>query len=385
MRVGVHGQTVFERAALALGLLPRPYPETFLTLLLARALMVGCRVGVFAALAGAPRTAAEVAERTGSDGFATRKLLDALVASRYLRFARGRYALASVAQRWLLPDGASSLHDSVLFHELEWRRLEGCEDFVRRGKPIELHATLSDEDWALYQRGMRAIAGPLAGEVARRLRLPPGATAMLDIGGSHGLYSVRLCQRHPGLRATILDLPDAVRHAAPILAREGMGDRVVHRAGDALRDELGESAFDLVLVSNLVHHFDAATNRALAGRVARALRPGGLFAVLEPLRPAAPGSAGQGASLLDLYFAMTSGSGTWSLGEIQGWQREAGLVLERPIRLRRAPLAAVAVARRRWGRGPPGEAAAFSIATRPAAQPITRRNGSRLEEPTGRA
>jgi SAM-dependent methyltransferase len=347
MRVGVYGQNVFERAALALGLLPRPYPETFLTLLLARTLMVGCRVGVFAALGGAPRTAAEVAERTGTDGLATRKLLDALVASRYLRFARGRYSLARVARRWLLPDGVTSLHDSVLFHELEWRRLEGCEDFVRHGKPAELHARLSDEDWALYQRSMRAIAGPLADAVARRLPLPPGATAMLDIGGSHGLYSVRLCQRHPGLCSTILDLPEAVRHAAPILAREGMGDRVVHRAGDALRDELGERSFDLVFVSNLVHHFDDATNRALAKRAARALRPGGVLAVLEPLRPAAPGSVGQGASLLDLYFAMTSGSGTWSLAEMQAWHRDAGLAIERPIRLRRAPLVALAVARKR--------------------------------------
>ena len=56
---------------------------------------------------------------------------------------------------------------------------------------------------------------------------------------------------------------------------------------------------------------------------------------------------GSGASLLDLYFAMTSGSGTWSLEEMQGWHRGAGLAIERPIRLRRAPLAALAVARKR--------------------------------------
>jgi SAM-dependent methyltransferase len=346
MRVGVYGQNLFERLALALGLVPRPYAETFFTILLARSVMVGCRVGVFAALAGAPRTAEEVAQCTGTDGRATRKLLDALVASRYLRFARGRYSLARVARRWLLPDAATSLHDSVLFHELEWRRIEGYEDFVRCGKPVELHARLSEEDWALYQRGMRAIAGPLADEVARRLPVPAGAMAMLDIGGSHGLYSVRLCQRHPGLRSTILDLPDAVRHAAPILAREGMGDRVVHRAGDALGDDLGENAFDLVFISNLLHHFDEAANRALAKRIARALRPGGVFAVLEPPRPASPGAVGQGASLLDLYFAMTSGSGTWSLEEMQSWQREAGLAVERPIRLRRVP-AALVVAKKR--------------------------------------
>jgi hypothetical protein len=32
----------------------------------------------------------------------------------------------------------------------------------------------------------------------------------------------------------LLDLPGAVEHAAPILAHEGMGDRVVMQAGNAL-------------------------------------------------------------------------------------------------------------------------------------------------------
>jgi hypothetical protein len=53
---------------------------------------------------------------------------------------------------------------------------------------------------------------------------------MLDIGGSHGYHSVVICRRHPGLRSVVLDLPQAIRHAAPLLADEGMGDRVVHRA-----------------------------------------------------------------------------------------------------------------------------------------------------------
>ena len=59
-----------------------------------------------------------------------------------------------------------------------------------------------------------------------------------------------------GLRAVVLDLPEAVEHAAPILEHEGMGDRVVLRAGDALTDDLGEATYDLVFMFSLVHHFD---------------------------------------------------------------------------------------------------------------------------------
>jgi hypothetical protein len=49
-------------------------------------------------------------------------------------------------------------------------------------------------------------------------------------------------RKYPQLGATILDLLAAVTHAAPTLARESMGERIVHRAGDALADDLGREA-----------------------------------------------------------------------------------------------------------------------------------------------
>ena len=170
--------------------------------------------------------------------------------------------------------------------------------------------------------------------------MPDGATRMLDIGGSHGFISVAMCRRYPALSAVVLDLPSAIRHAAPILARENMGERVVHRAGDALTEDLGEAQWDFVYISQLLHHFDEPTNRTFMQRVARALKPGGHVVVLELNRPASPGGSGQVGALLDLYFALTSQSGTWSVEEIAAWQRGAGLGARRPIHLRSVPGAA---------------------------------------------
>ena len=163
--------------------------------------------------------------------------------------------------------------------------------------------------------------------------MPTNATAMLDIGGSHGYMSVALCRRHPELRSVVLDLPEAVEQAAPLLAAEGMGDRVVHRAGDALTDDLGTDAFDLVLAFSLVHHFDAATNREFAARCARALKPGGLFVIGDLMRPEAPERSSAMDLFYDLYFALTSRSGLWSFEEMAEWQRAAGLVSRKPMRL----------------------------------------------------
>jgi O-methyltransferase len=86
--------------------------------------------------------------------------------------------------------------------------------------------------------------------------LAADANRMLDIGGGHGTYSVAFCRRNPQLQATILHLPQAVQAAAPILAEEQLGSRVVHRIGSALTEDFGKHEWDIILISHLVHHFD---------------------------------------------------------------------------------------------------------------------------------
>jgi len=347
MKLTVAAENPLERLALALGLAPITLMETHLSFLRARTIMVATKLGVFDALTTAPASAAGIAARCGTAPRPTEKLLNALVGCGYLAFTRDTYRLTRRARTWLTSDSPRSVRDKVLFEFIEWTLVERMEDYLRDGQPIEIHGGGSDDQWAPYQRAMRAISALGADEVVRRTPVPRGAARMLDIGGSHGYLSVAMCRRYEGLTAVVLDLPAAAKHAAPILAREGMGSRVVHRAGDALRDDIGSAEWDIVFVSLLVHHFDEASNRALLQRIARALRPGGVCVILELIRPAAPDQAGQVGALLDLYYALTSASGTWSVDEMTRWQVDAGLAPRRPIHLRTAPGAAEIIARKR--------------------------------------
>ncbi len=333
MRIGPVAENLLERVAILLRLGPRPLLETHGTLLLAQALMVGTKVGVFEALAPSPLTAGELASRCGTNERATGKLLGVLEATGYVRAAAdGRYVITSDARRWLLESSAVSLHDNVLFRFVEWDWIGRLERFVVTGEPLDIHAEMSREQWDLYQRGMRSLAGSLAREVVLRTPVPRGARAMLDVGGSHGFFSVALCRRHPGLRAEILDLPGAIAQAAAILEHEGLGDRVTQRAGDALTEDLGAAAFDLVFVSNLLHHFEPAQSRELIRRAARALRPGGILVIQELFALSPTRRAGQTATLADLYFALTSKSGALSVEDLAAWQAEVGLRPRKPIR-----------------------------------------------------
>ncbi|MDQ3054342.1 MAG: methyltransferase domain-containing protein [Actinomycetota bacterium] len=324
MRVGLMAENPLESAVLASGIVPIAMLEGYAPVY-SRAVLTATRLGIFDAISEGAGSAKAVAEACGTNERATEKLLNLLVTMRYLRYRDGIYRLAPHVRRWLLADTPGSIRDLILMKELEWSWIDQMESFVRDGRPLDVHGSMSTDDWRAYQRGMRAQANPLAGLLARRVPVPAGAREMLDIGGSHGYFSVALCRRHPGLRATVLDLPPAVEHAAPLLEREGMGDRVVLRAGDALADDLGDRVYDLIMAFSLVHHFDDATNRLLVRKAARALRPGGYLVIGDALRPRSPGKGGQQGAFFDLYFALTSESGLWSFDEMRSWQVEAEL------------------------------------------------------------
>jgi len=345
MRFGARAETPAEWLALEFNLGPKPLADTQLAFQYSRIIIAAARARLFEALRDGSRTAEEIAVSCGTDPQATAKVLDALLAHDYLGFRRGRYELTRMSRKWLLADSPYTMVHMLDFLDIVWRWTEGFDAWVRDGAPRDLHRSLSPDEWRRYQWGMRDIATAPAKELAWRLQLPKNAETLLDIGGSHGFYSVALCRRHPALRATILDLPDAIPTAAEILARENMGPRVQHAPGNALAHGLGEDVYDAVLLANLVHHFTDEQNRELARKIARALKPGGVFMIMDAIRVGSPEEArkpsGRAAAVLDVFFALTSNSGTWSVDQMQSWQRSAGLRTRRPMWLRTLPGAAV--------------------------------------------
>jgi SAM-dependent methyltransferase len=337
MKVGAIPEGLMERVALFANLAPIPLLDTQIAFTSARSIMAAAELGVFEALGAGEKTAQEVAASCATDPKATRQLLDCLVGIGYARWRDGKYGMMSAHRKWLLRDSPSSIINKLAFQVMEWDLVGKLEDFVRSGKPLDFHGTMSPEQWRTYQDGMRDVAANRAVDLAKRMPVPRAATRLLDIGGSHGLYSIELCRRYPSLNATILELPGAVDRASEIAAREGMAERVKYRVGNALADDLGEETFDVVMINNLVHHFSPDQNTELARRVARALAPGGIYAIGDFLRASSPGGGGGVPAVMDLYFALTSASGTWSADEITSWQRSAGLVPLKPIRFQSLP------------------------------------------------
>ena len=185
---------------------------------------------------------------------------------------------------------------------------------------------------------MEASATITSREAVNKIPVGTNATRMLDIGGAHGLYSVALCKKHRLLRSVVFDLPPAVEKAKDILANYNMGERVRHTAGDILTGDIGNNEYDNVLMASVAHHFTFEQNIEVAKKVYAALKPGGYFTIIEVLRPKGFWLNNDMLSAVgDLFFAMSSTSGLWSLAEIQQWQKDAGFTPYRQCRFLSIP------------------------------------------------
>jgi len=346
MKIVLKAENPLEWIALKFNLAPRPMIETQISFTAARAVMAAAELGIFEVIGKGEKSAAEIARECHTHPHSTTQLLDCLVGIGYLRWNGSTYSLKPALRKWLLKESESNLIGKLRFQLLEWNWVAGLENYLRTGKPLDVHDSTSAADWQLYQEAMRDLSCNAAKELAGKVPLPANATRMLDIGGSHGLYSIALCERHPALRSTILELPEAIESASAIAKRYDKTGRINHQPGNALADDLGEVQYDLVMINNVVHHFSAEQNTALAAKVACALKPGGLYAIGDMIHTETPGEGGVVASVLGLYFSLTSASGNWPTSAMQNWQTAAGLKPHKVVALMSLPGWKMVIARK---------------------------------------
>ncbi|HVE85878.1 MAG TPA: methyltransferase [Myxococcales bacterium] len=344
MHVAIQPGNPLERLAQWLNLGPVPLAQAFLGMMSARAVMAGARLGIYAALAGDELGGAELAVRLGANAEGLRLLLDSLCAQDVLQFRADRYSLARRARPWLDPASPRSVADFLAFNYTQWEWWGSLEEAVRTGKGPAIHDYPPDDPrWDEYMRAMFQLARLVEPEISPRIRLPASATRLLDLGGGHGWFSACLCDRYPGLEATVIDLPGAARAGGRVLESAGRAARVHHVVGDARTAELGTGAGG-VLIFQLLHHLSPDESLQLLRRARAALQPGGVLAVLELFRPERA-TRRDAAPLLGLHYFLTSSAAAYPRQEVERWIRDAGFSQPRVHVIRRLPLESLLVAR----------------------------------------
>jgi hypothetical protein len=290
----------------------------------ARSLQVAQSTGMLAALAEDARDPVELAEHLGLQPTATKLVLDVIASLGHLELrADGRYEMSDRARRWLDPRSDHYVGDFLADTGEYWEWWGNLEDLVRTGDHVELHdKPPEDPYWRSYIRGQYQLARLSSAEVAKALPLQRGAHSLLDVAGAHGEFSMALCRQHPGLKATVVDLPGSARIGREIVSGAGMDDRVHHVEGDMFDADFG-GPHDGALCFNIVHHLTPERARELFAKVRTALRPGAPLCVLE-LYDRPEGQTPDSGSILGLFFHLTSGADTYTVEQVSSWLRDSG-------------------------------------------------------------
>ncbi|MEV0679065.1 methyltransferase [Actinosynnema sp. NPDC050436] len=308
-----------------------------------RAMAAALRLGAFAALANGPLTAPDLAAELRTDPRGTGLLAEALVAFGYLEHGEDGYRNTAMTTKWLSDDGYSTVDRfwaTVLFES--W---DDLEESVRTGRPaLDFYAWLSarPETLARFQGMLSGHADHIGPEVAE---VVPVGRRLLDLGGGHAKYATRLCAAHPDLRATVVDLADALAVGGRTVAEAGLADRITLRAGDYDDLDLGGD-YDTALLFNVVHGRPVEANRALLERVATALAPGGAVVLLEHDEHCADPASDAFARVFSLNLFHGQGGQVYSAEEIGTWLTGAGFADPTTHPLESAPGQSLIVARK---------------------------------------
>ncbi|HUE84480.1 MAG TPA: methyltransferase [Vicinamibacterales bacterium] len=345
MQYGVIPTSLAERLALFAGAVPLPLIDLSFGVLKARMIMAGVRLGIFEALAQESHTHQTLAVTLKLDASCLDLLLRSLVYAGYLELHGERYALSSLAKDTMITGARHDLTGFAQWHYTHWKFIDHLEELMRTGVGVDFHATMTDpEAWGHYQKAMLEIARFDAPILARHVPVRKGATRLLDVAGGHGLLGATIARRHSPMHATVIDLPAAIEHARSLAQHEGHADIVEHRPGDLMTGDFG-TGWDVVLLSNILHHLTPQLVRSVVARVHDALTIGGTVAIWELERPARSKRPSEGDGVA-LFFRLISSAAAYSGEEYKGWLEDAGFTHTKIVRPRLRPGTVLVHARR---------------------------------------
>lgn len=104
--------------------------------------------------------------------------------------------------------------------------------------------------------------------------LPAQTQTLLDLGCGTGLELDEIFKRFPALRATGVDLTQAMLDK---LRQKHPEKQLTLICGDYFDIDFGAEAFDAAVSFQTMHHFTHAKKRALYEKVRTAIKPGGIY------------------------------------------------------------------------------------------------------------
>jgi 2-polyprenyl-3-methyl-5-hydroxy-6-metoxy-1,4-benzoquinol methylase len=293
------------------------------------ALRSAIELGLFTHLAAGHRTPDALAAACQASPRGVRVLADFLTIVGFLRKQGEQYELTPDAALFLdrqSPAYLGGAVDFLLTGEMRecFRHLTAA---VRRGgTAVSEEGTVSYDNpvWVAFARAMaplmqmpaRLLVDLVGGDPQQPLRC-------LDVAAGHGLFGITLAQRYPHAHVTAMDWPNVLAVAAENAGRAGVAGRHALLPGSAFETDWG-GPYDIVLLTNFLHHFDVPTCELLTAKAHAALAPGGRALTLEFIPDADRVSPPSTATFALVMLATTARGDAYTFAEYERMFARAG-------------------------------------------------------------
>ena len=268
----------------------QPSPQLFFQTINAHqrteALKAAIELEVFTAIGEGNQTAADIARRIGAAERGVRILCDNLCIMGFLFKNEENYGLTQDSAIFLDKRSPTYLGGATEFLLSPFLKegFESLTEAVRRGgTAVSEEGTVSPDNpiWVKFARAMAPMM-MLPSQQITKLVDPQAdkPIKVLDIAAGHGMFGIAFATNNPKAEITALDWPKVLDVAKENAQKAGVADRYHTLGGSAFDVEFGDK-YDVILLTNFLHHFDPPTNETLLRKVHAALSDGGRAATLE--------------------------------------------------------------------------------------------------------
>jgi len=255
-----------------------------------QALFTGLELEVFDRIAEAGASGLDVAAlraKCNCDAPRMQTLLTALVAIKCLRRSPGgMYSLSPNAAQYMVSTSKHYYGDYLRYQigRQFYNRMGALPEVMSTGKAPSYASWFSDPEVAKTYTQAQHNGSVATAKYLVRKKLDLGCVSdMLDVGGGSGAFSYVFVEATPGLKSTVLELPEVCRTGEGIKAQqsEDVQKRVSFVELDATSPNwpVNDAAYDVVLMSYISGSVPEPIIARLYANAFKALRPGGRLLV----------------------------------------------------------------------------------------------------------
>jgi 2-polyprenyl-3-methyl-5-hydroxy-6-metoxy-1,4-benzoquinol methylase len=267
-------------------LTPQPVFEMMTAFHRSAAIKTAVELDLFTKIAEGNNTAATIAAACGAAERGIRILCDTMTVLGFLTKQGNEYGLTGVSAAFLNQHSPAYLGNAIDFL-MSRTQISGFEDLTaavkQGGSTVDKEGSLDPESpmWVKFARGMTGLMFPSALYMAGNLGLEPDRKLkVLDIAAGHGIFGIMLAQKYPNAEIYAVDWANVLTVARENAEKFGVADRHHLVSGSAFEVDYG-TGYDVILVTNFLHHFDKQTCETFLKKVNAALADDGQVWTLE--------------------------------------------------------------------------------------------------------